>query len=664
MSKRKYTKRSDYWSKFDKKENPSIESILSKDFSAPSLSGDPYYSESSKANFRTEVRSDRSILKKNVTADKNAHRFGNIRGGMLPYVYGKDGTNIRDAIELCQKAYANIAVFRNAIDVMSEFANSNIYLEGGSANARDFVYKWFERINLWNLKDQYFREYYRSGNIFLYRIDGKFSKSDFEKMNKIYASTLSIRPGKLPVKYIVMNPYDIVAAQSSSFQSAFYEKILSEYDLEKLRSPKTEYDQQVFEALEPDIREKIKNGNFTSDGLRIKLDPGHLVYSFYKKQDYEPFAVPFGYPVLDDINFKMELKKIDQAICRTIENVILLITMGAEPDKGGINPRNMEAMQNLFKNESVGRVLVSDYTTKAQFIIPDISKVIGPSKYEVINNDIKEGLQNVIVGDERYSNTQVKAKIFLERLEESRNAFIYDFLQPQVKMICQNLGFRKYPKVKFEQTDIKDEVQLQRVATRLMELGIITPEQGMNVLEKGCYPRPEEMVEAQKTYVEQRKEGLYNPIVGGVPMIAPETNEDDEPQAQQVKQEVGRPIGTSGIPQEKQSSASNLTYSGKNIQKIIYETEALRSEGMKLMRKKLNTKKLKKDQEKMIQELCESIVTSRQKTEWAASMFECINNPDYILSLSELQELSSIASEYGLELYDAALLYHSNQIES
>ena len=28
-------------------------------------------------------------------------------------------------------------------------------------------------------------------------------------------------------------------------------------------------------------------------------------------------------------------------------------------------------------------------------------------------------------------------------------------------MICQNLGFRKYPKVKFEETDIKDEVQLQ-----------------------------------------------------------------------------------------------------------------------------------------------------------------------------------------------------------
>ena len=84
---------------------------------------------------------------------------------MLPYVYGSDGVNIRDTIELCQKAYANISVFRNAIDVMAEFANANLYLEGGTQKSRDFIYKWFDKVNLWNLKDQYFREYYRSGNI-------------------------------------------------------------------------------------------------------------------------------------------------------------------------------------------------------------------------------------------------------------------------------------------------------------------------------------------------------------------------------------------------------------------------------------------------------------------------------------------------------------------
>ena len=410
--------------------------------------------------------------------------------------------------------------------------------------------------------------------------------------------------------------------------------------------------------MDPETKKKIKEGSFTRDGIKIELDSEKLIYSFYKKQDYEPFAIPFGYPVLDDINFKLELKQIDQAICRTIENVILLITMGAEPDKGGINPRNMEAMQSLFKNESVGRVLVSDYTTKAQFVIPDIGKVVGPSKYEVINNDIKEGLQNVIVGDERYSNTQVKAKIFLERLEESRNAFIHDFLQPQVKMICQNLGFRKYPTVKFEQTDIKDEVQLQRVATRLMELGIITPEQGMHVLEKGSYPKPDEMEAAQQKYIEQRKEGMYNPIVGGVPMIAPETG--DEEQVQQVKREVGRPVGTSGIPQEQQSSAKEL-FSRKNLQQIIYATETLRNEGYKQMRKKLNKTKLKKNEKSMIDELCESVVLASSESDWSEKLTNCINDPDCIEQLNAMNEIQNLSLDHDLDLYSAALLYHSNR---
>ena len=48
------------------------------------------------------------------------------------------------------------------------------------------------------------------------------------------------------------------------------------------------------------------------------------------------------------INWKMELKKVDQAISRTVENVILLITMGNTPDKGGVNPHNLQAMQSLF----------------------------------------------------------------------------------------------------------------------------------------------------------------------------------------------------------------------------------------------------------------------------------------------------------------------------
>ena len=134
---------------------------------------------------------------------------------MLPYQFSLDGVNIRMAIELCQKAYANVAVFRNAVDIMAEFSNTEIFLEGGTQRSRSFFENWFKRINLNNLKDQYFREYYRSGNIFLYRIDGKFKVEDFSRLVRTIPSQSEVE-NTIPMRYIVLNPFDIVAKRAST----------------------------------------------------------------------------------------------------------------------------------------------------------------------------------------------------------------------------------------------------------------------------------------------------------------------------------------------------------------------------------------------------------------------------------------------------------------
>ena len=200
--------------------------------------------------------------------------------------------------------------------------------------------------------------------------------------------------------------------------------------------------------------------------------------------------------------------------------------------------------------KSVGRVLVSDYTTKADFVIPDLNKVLGPEKYKVLNEDIKQGLQNIIVGEEKYSSTEVKAEIFLDRLKEARNAFINDFLQPEIKRIAKTLGMKRYPIAKFRDIDIRDKTQLMRVTTRLMELGVITPQQGMDMFHTGEFPKSEEIATSQQEFISQRKDGYYNPIVGGVPTIsppAPKTPKGSGP-INSTPKVPGRPEGTTGIP--------------------------------------------------------------------------------------------------------------------
>lgn len=671
---RKYTKKSAYWNKIAKGKNDDhnlpLESLLSQGDSEPGFLGDPFYQAA--ASYERNSTSDSTELRRNLAyVGPKIYKYGNIREGLLPFELSINGYNVRDAIELCQKAYANVAIFRNAIDIMSEFSNAEIYLEGGSQKAKDFFAKWMKYVRMWNVKDQYFREYYRSGNVFFYKINGKFDINDFSNLLKTYASydgssydvnsvinesypTPYDVKNSIPVQYVLMNPYYVTVNRTSSWRYVIYQKILSEYELEKLQNPKNEHDQLVFENLDPQTKEKVKKGQWAPDGLKIQLNPTDIIYSFYKKQDYEPFAVPFGFPVLDDINFKLEMKKIDQAICRTIENVILLITMGTEPSKGGINHKNIKAMQSLLNNESVGRVLVADYTTKAEFIIPDMNKVLGYEKYKIVNEDIKEGLQNILIGSEKFANTTVKAQVFFERLKEARNAFLNDFLQPELEKIFKNLGFKgKCPIAKFEEVSIKDETQFNRVVTRMMELGILPPEEGIKVIETGIYPTPEELVSAQEKFVQERSKGFYNPIVGGVPTIPPPqpaTTPATPTKKTTTPNEKGRPLG---------SKAS--IFARDSIAKVMKQTNELNSTIQSCLKKKYNKKTLNEEQKKIALSIGEAIIMGSEYQQWNTLAEQVINDPTKLDKLGIMSQIQEMSIEHQLESYAAALLYHSTK---
>ena len=657
MAKRKYTKRSEYWNQFDVSDHPSLPP---NGEITPELLGDPFYTSTASYDYVSKARRQavtdqpfKGSRTNRVAYNNPKDRFSSIRVGMLPYEYASDGVTARDAIELCQKAYANVAVFRNAIDIMSEFTNTDIYLEGGSRKSREFFYEWFKRVNIINLKDQYFREYYRSGNVFLYRINGKFKAQDYARLiNQV--GSIDTSTNEIPLRYILLNPFDVVARRASSFTyGGVYQKVLSEYEIARLADPQTEEDLAIFQGLDPDTQSRIQDGSYSGMGIHMNLDPRRLSYSFYKKQDYEPFAIPFGFPVLEDINAKLELKKMDQAITRTVENVILLITMGADPEKGGINPNNMAAMQNLFKNESVGRVLVSDYTTKAEFIIPELNLVLGPEKYQILNEDIKQGLQNIVVGEEKFNSTQVKAQIFIDRLQESRYGFLNDFLNREIKRIAKDLGFRSWPEAKMKDIDMRDEVQLMRASTRLMELGIVTPKQGMEMFHNGRFPEPDDLPNAQKDFLEEREKGYYNPIVGGVPVIAPAGGEVTGP-----KKEAGRPEGTTDIP------IADGAYSRANIQTTIYEIESFVDDAKGKMVKQLGVKELSEAQQDMVSNLCESIVCSQNKEYWGEILGSCVKDFNEIESLQPLKEVLDISAKHSLEAYPAAILYHSHETKS
>jgi len=612
-------------------------------------------SEASTSKMYEAKASDDTRSRRNLAGNiVRTERYKNIDDGLIPFKYstgikGSSNINIRDAVILCQKCYYNFAIFRNTIDLMTEFSSSHIYFQGGSQKSRDFFSALFKKINISDLQDKFFREYYRSGNVFLYRFDTQIQDSDISKITQTFGLT-SKASVSLPARYIVLNPADIQIGGSINFAVGRYYKILSDYELERLKNPKTDEDKEVFNSLPKETQNLVMQKGIGI--LSIPLERDKIAAVFYKKQDYEPFAVPMGFPVLEDINWKAEMKKMDMAITRTMQQAVLLITMGDTPNNGGINQKNLEAMRGLFENQSIGRVLIADYTTKAEFVIPEIGNLIGPEKYEVVDRDIQIGLNNILIGSEKFANTSIKVQVFMERLKQARQTFITEFLVPEIRRISKDLGFKNYPEPVFEDIDLKDDVQYSRIFNRLMELGILTPEEGLKAIETGRLPTNEESLESQQKYKDLREQGFYQPLIGGAQAGG-----------------AGRPAGSTGIPQStknvkpigqgQQSKASfDEKYSVLKIKENLSKAQKLEEEVGAKLREMHNIKKMSNQQKEIAEQISHIIIANENPENWNDKISDYISNP--VDSNEEaVKEIQEIAYNHQLDSYISSILRHS-----
>lgn len=565
-------------------------------------------------------------------------RFSNISNSLTPFTrihYGMSGTSlysVRDAIILCQKAYYNISAVRNAIEIMVAFSNSELFWEGGSKRSREFFKSLWENLNIWKIKDQFFRECYRSGNCCIYRYDTKVDDEDALRIVKLMGLQKAKAEVMLPVQYAFLHPAEIVVGDGLSYLTSTYYRKLEGSALARLKNPATEEDRQVLALMPPDVRKQVKAGGTVLQ----PLDAAKFIPVFYQKQDYEPFAVPMVYGLLDQLEYRIELEKMDAAIARTWQQIVLLVTTGAPPDEGGINPDNIAALQSIFQNQSIGRVLVADHTTKVEWKIPQIADILDPKKYSVIDEYIKEGLGNVLTGSEKFANTSIKTRVFVERLQQARKLFLNDFLVPEVKRIAGEMGFRDHPVPRFSEIDLQDANQYNRIYTRLVEIGAITPDDGIRAINTGKLPTPQENLESQMEFKELKDKGLFQPI-----------------QSKQ-KEEGGRPVGSGG-PQTKEREISPIGTQAKyGIGAVVKNLGILSKLRREVESHLAKGKKGSVDSETVVS----SVMAAEKPESWLAKARDYCSgkakaNP------SSLEPIFRIMENHQTDFHTAAVLFHS-----
>lgn len=551
----------------------------------------------------------------------------NIKNGVSPFSQQNGDVSVRDAVLLCQKAYWNVAIFKLTIDVMTEFSNSKLHFKGKNKSSVEFYTEWYKKINKYNISDQFFRELFRSSNIFLYRVNGEIKGVK----NKPFAS--------VPIRYILLNPADICCESSASFSSSSYKKIINDYEAKMLKESKSEQNLELKKGLPEKVRKDIERGISTA----IPLSPDNLNITFFKKQDYEPMAVPMYFPVLFDINLKLEFKKAEQLIARACEYMILLITVG---DKDvGVDNELVQSITDLFQKESVGRVLVSDWTTKMDFVLPDLKKILGPEKYTAVNADIANGLMNIFFGEQKYADSMLKIKVFLERLKEARKLYLDSFLIPEMELVAKELGFREIPTPVFEEVDLKDEIEYMKLYNRLAELGFLTDEETISAYKTHILPEKYDSLISQQEFKKEKKSGLYEPIGQG------QTNDE------KVKKPAGRPTGTPQKQKQKKVTPVGGSVSFDSFKEVTHEANNLIDEVLDFYKTKFNISRASKNHKNMARNTAFYIVQNEPKENWKKSIAAYVENPTLVGEIFD--KVLEISETHSIDLLGASLLFHS-----
>jgi hypothetical protein len=566
----------------------------------------------------------------------------------------------REPIKLCQIAYDKIPVFRTSVDILADLCNTDIHLKGGNSQSNKFFGAWLNKIGQFKLKDQFFREAFRSSNIFFQRIDARLEKSDILAISQNYAESQA-KTINIPSRYILLNPADI-CVNSIAYDQPCYYRIISKLELEHMKNTGDEGDRETYQSIKQAIEKYVSAG--PTEPL-VQLDPKKLHICFYQKQDYDPFAVPMGYCVLDEINLKLEFKKGDAILARSIEYAMLLVTNGAEEEKGGINPIAINAIKSSFQNQKIGRVLVSDYTTEAKFVIPEIGTLIGPEKYVEINESIANGMMNIFFGQQKYADSVNKLRALGKKITNAQQFFLTEFLNPEIRRISKLLNFKSYPVATMEAPQLEDQANSQRVWAQLIQMGILSPKEAIELFDTGIFPSYDDVLTNQEEFRTNKDKGYFQPIQGG-PFEQEKLAEVAQETALKKKamsKPAGRPGGTRSPQTTKKVSQVGASFEGFSAQKLAKNTlkfYALKDSYTESYKEHYGLKRLTKFHKEAIDTSISILTKSEKPEKWLESVASYLTiTPDKITLGEADSEIAGITVDYDVDFETATILYHS-----
>lgn len=396
-------------------------------------------------------------------------------------------TKIKPILKKAEDIYQRVGLVKNVIDLMGDFASQGIRLVHKVKKTERFYQEWFRRIGGKDRSERFLNNLYKTGNIVINRQTGKLSSKAVDQMYAANAaadinilsldSPVAVR--EIPWIYTFIDPVyvDVAGGAAASFvKNKRYELSLPASLRKTINNPKTEAAQEIIKNLPQAIIDAAKSKN------KYPLNPLTTLVYHYKKDDWQSWAYPMIYAIMDDITVIEKLKLADMAaLDGAISNIRIFKLGNLEHRIAPTKSATAKLAQILGNNVGGGTMdLVWGPDIELLESRTSVHQFLGEGKYTPHLNSVYAGLGipptlTGTFGAAGTTNNFISLKTLTQRLQYGRD-ILAKFWENEIRIVQKAMGFATPATIEFDKMDLSNEDSEKALLIQLADRNIISEE--------------------------------------------------------------------------------------------------------------------------------------------------------------------------------------------
>tara|TARA_Y100000004_G_scaffold132289_1_gene149351 strand:- start:5171 stop:7162 length:1992 start_codon:yes stop_codon:yes gene_type:complete len=385
-------------------------------------------------------------------------------------------------IKMCMDAYSKVGIIRNIIDLMGDFGSQGINVVHPNKSAEKFFKQWFKKCNGKERSERFLNTLYRCGNVIVYRssanVTPELSKYMKSVANDIKVEVPNITKNVIPWRYNFFNPLnvDLKDGAMNLFMGRKSYNLSSNIFNDKFKNGNIP--PNILETLPPKVKRAIQRGE-----KAIPLEEERLQVFHYKKDDWQMWANPMIYAILDDIIMLEKMRLADlSALDGAISN-IRLWTLGNLDHKILPNRAAINKLRDILASNVGGGTMELVWGPELTYTESNsqVYKFLGSEKYQSVLNSIYAGLgvpptlTGMAGNGGGFTNNFISLKTLVERLQYGRS-LLTQFWQHEIELVRKAMGFRYPAEIHYDQMSLADDAAEKNLLIQLADRDIISHE--------------------------------------------------------------------------------------------------------------------------------------------------------------------------------------------